>query len=110
MDTSGRKAAAALTPRAEDIELAFVRMLSVNGRVLAGSLSAADKRERIRVAILQMGLLHKIFQGSETFAEAFERCYQMAVDQRRFPRDALGRPVNRGPLPEDEDELADEDD
>jgi len=92
-----------------DTEMAFVRQLSVHGLVLSGTLSAEDKRERIRVAILTHRLEGKCFawypnDHGETYGEAYRRCYGKALDQRRVPRDRFGKPIAPVIDLEDEDD------
>jgi hypothetical protein len=74
-----------------DTEMAFIRSLSVRGLVLSGELSQEDKRERIRTAILSQNLeRHRFGMGpnhtSETYAQAYRRCYGRALEMRRAPR------------------------
>jgi hypothetical protein len=98
-----------------DTEMAFIRALSTLGTQLGGSMPAADRQERIRVAILTQRLAGRDFvagpDGSmETFRAAYERCYDRSLDLRRTIRDAHGRVVIQ-PLarPGDDDEEGDDD-
>ena len=76
-----------------DIEMAFIRILSVHGLILSGAISEADRRERIRVAILQQGLTIKPFGDGRTYSEAYRECYGSALDLRRASRDHDKKPV-----------------
>jgi hypothetical protein len=76
----------------EDIELAFVRILSTGGLTLSGTISAEDRSERIRVAIMQRGLKDRPFDAERSYGQAFARCYARSVEMRRTARDAHGRP------------------
>lgn len=71
-----------------DDEMAFIRVLSHSGTVLAGSgMSAKDMRDRIRSAILRQGLERATFQaGPETFAQVFLRCFQQPLERRTVDR------------------------
>lgn len=99
-----------------DTEMAFVRALSVHGVKLSGEMSNEDRRERIRVAILNQELADKKFahgplRTMETHREAFERCYGRSLDMRRMQRDAEGRPITPVPMSLlDEEDGEDEDD
>jgi len=73
--------------------MAFVRSLSVHGVVLSGNLSAEDKCERIRVAILMQRREACEIEPGLTYGEAFRRCYGKAVDKRKLVRDRFGRPM-----------------
>jgi hypothetical protein len=93
-----------------DIEMAFVRILSVGGLVLASAdVAAIDKKERIRIAILKHNLKDSPFDATRTFGEAYLICYRTSVEKRRIVRDDYGRPTNR-PVPAEEfdDDLDDE--
>lgn len=97
-----------------DIEMALVRILATDGLLLSG-ISAEDKRERIRLAILQRGLSNRAWplDGHLTYAQAFEHCYKRKVEMRRTQRDqARPLPAERGPLGpgDDDDDAGDEDD
>ena len=83
-----------------DIELAFIRTLSVGGLILGG-IAAPLCRERIRVAIIKRGLTHASFDGSQTFEQAYWLCYHSKVELRTHER-----PIDPKP---DEDEDDDED-
>jgi len=91
-----------------DIELAFIRILSVGGLVLSGDgISKSDCRERIRCAILERGLDRTMFDSFLTFEEAYRRCYGAPLELRRRPRQvaAQARPQESD---EDDDEPPDE--
>lgn len=97
----------------EDIELAFIRIFSVNGCVLqSASMTAHDRRERIRIALMQHGMKDEPFDTGRSFGRAFEDCYQMAAEQRRLVRGAHDRPpgvvdaIQSLEDDEDEDDLA----
>lgn len=95
----------------DDIEMAFMRILSTNGLILSGAISPEDRRERIRVTIMQRGIKDKPFDAQLTYGQAFERCYQRAVEMRRVQRaDPAPQPmvVKRGPGDDDGDEEDDE--
>lgn len=90
----------------EDIELALIRILATDGLVFGG-VSAEDKRERIRVAIMQRGLRDKPFNAHLTFGEAFWQCYRRQVEMRRTQREDASQPgpiVRSGPGDDDEDD------
>jgi len=70
----------------DDIEMAFMRILSTDGLILSGSISLEDRRERIRVTIMQRGIKDKPFDALLTYGQAFERCYQRGVELRRVQR------------------------
>jgi hypothetical protein len=70
----------------DDIEMAFIRILSTDGLILSGAISLEDRRERIRVTIMQRGIQHKPFDALLTYGQAFERCYQRGVELRRAQR------------------------
>lgn len=97
----------------DDLLMYFVLALQSRGTTLDGALSSADQRERIRIAILSQKLENRPFalSVSQTYGEAFQRCFGMAVNQRTRPRDAYGRPVaqvkRHGP---DDDDDGGEDD
>ena len=107
-----------------DLEMAFVRQLSVHGLRLTPELSQEARRERIRVAILMHNLEGKTMgygpdHQRETYGAAYARCYGEQLDQRRIGRDAFGRPIMQlrpSPLerepsetPQREDDEGDED-
>lgn len=101
----------------EDIEMAFVRTLSTGGVILSGDISAEDKRERIRIAIMQQGLKDAPFDASMTYGEAFHRCFARAAEMRRTPRDgftpahrSIARVIDSLGPSEDEDDDDDDDD
>lgn len=91
----------------------FIREFAVGGELMRGKgLTAADRSERIRVAIYTHHLVNAPFRDTGmTYAQAFQRCYGRPIEMRRKPRDAYNRPVSvsdpydkSGP-DEDEDSL-----
>ena len=92
----------------EDIEMSFIRTLSVNGLILSGALSAEDRRERIRIAIFEQQLNAKMFGDELTFAQAYQRCYNRSLEMRRVARDQHQRPIGAAAGGEDETEDADD--
>ncbi len=93
-----------------DIEMSFLRTLSVHGFMFSGDLSPQDRRERIRVAIIQQRLSIERFSDRLTFAQAFRECYAQPLDMRRVPRDSRHRPTNFPiPIPDDEADCGDKD-
>jgi hypothetical protein len=87
-----------------DTELAFIRALSVGGINFSGGLSPLDKRERIRGAILSQNLEQASFEGEETYAQAFERCYRSPLERRIRPREERDLGESLRVLEEDEDD------
>jgi len=72
----------------EDIEMAFTRILSSGGLILSGAgISTEQKRERIRIAIMQRGIKDAPFDDSMTYGEAFHRCFARPLELRRVPRE-----------------------
>ena len=100
----------------EDIEMAFTRILSSGGLILSGAgISTEQKRERIRIAIMQRGIKDARFDDSMTYGEAFHRCFAMPVEMRRVPRDTYQRAVPAIPwavveIDPDDDEGDDDED
>jgi hypothetical protein len=98
-----------------DIEMALMRILATDG-LLLGGISDEDRRERIRLAIVQRGLKDQVWplDADLTYGEAFAHCYKRQVEMRRRQRDANHRPLP--PLerlrdgPGDDDDAGDEDD
>lgn len=87
-----------------DIEMAFIRILSVGGLILSGDgMSHDDRRERIRVAIYDQNLEHKAFDSEFTFGQAYKQCYHRAIDMRKVPRKIKG--ATRAPLTDEEGDL-----
>ena len=70
----------------DDIEMAFIRILSTKGLILSGAISPEDRRERIRVTIMQRNIKDAPFDAQLTYGQAFERCYQRGVELRRAQR------------------------
>lgn len=70
-----------------DIEMALIRILSVHGLILSSAnMSAADRRERIRVSIMEHRCQHGMFNAELTYAQAYKRCYGQPVELRKSPR------------------------
>jgi hypothetical protein len=90
-----------------DIEMSFIRMLSVNGLILSGNLSMENRRERIRAAIVGQNLKDCPYDSEISFGEAYSRCYSQSVALRRGEPDH--GPLPAGGLLADDDEIADED-
>lgn len=97
--------------RRSDIEMALVRILATDGLLLSG-ISAEDKRERIRLAILQRGLSNRAWplDGHMTYGQAFEHCYKRQVEMRRAQRDQFAQPLAATRVGQDDDDDAGEDD
>lgn len=73
-----------------DIELEFIRELSVAGNNIGSCLSSEDRRERIRVAIYAGQLHGKKFRDTDmTYAAAYRKCYGRDLESRRQPRDPI---------------------
>jgi hypothetical protein len=71
-----------------DLELDFIREFAVGGEMLS-SLSADDRRERIRVAIYAKKLVNAPFRDSGMdYAQAYRRCYGRPIEMRSAPRPA----------------------
>ena len=77
-----------------DIEMSFIRTFSVNGVILSGAVSVEERRERIRLAILQQKLAVEKYSNQLTFAQAYQRCYDRPLDMRRVARDEHQRPTD----------------
>jgi hypothetical protein len=95
--------------------MAFIRELSTGGLILSGEISAEDRRERIRVAIHQRGLLQEMFEPELTYGQAFEVCFRRSIEMRRMTRDENTRfqpvlEVLDALGPDDDDDAGDEDD
>jgi hypothetical protein len=87
--------------------MSLIRTLSVNGVILGGTLSVEERRERIRVAIIQQKLAIERYSDQLTFAQAYQRCYDRPLDMRRVARDLRQRPMDI--LVPEEDNSDDED-
>jgi hypothetical protein len=77
-----------------DIEMTFIRSLSCSGVILAGSqLSADDRRERIRIAIMRARMNNKPLpiDPTVTYAQAFQLIYNRPCEMRTAERDRYGR-------------------
>jgi hypothetical protein len=69
-----------------DLELDFIREFATGAESLTG-LSADDRRERIRVAIYALKLVHMLFRdGPMTYAETYAKCFGQPLEQRRIVR------------------------
>lgn len=93
--------------------MAFIRELSTGGLLLSGeAISANDRRERIRIAIHQRGLLKEMFEPELTYAAAYEYCFARPIELRGVRRDLTRfQPPAAGPGDDDDDDDAgDEDD
>ena len=65
-----------------DMELDFIREFSTGGDL--HGLSVDNRRERIRVAIYNLGLVRVLFRnGPMTYAEAYAKCYGLPLEMRR---------------------------
>jgi hypothetical protein len=93
----------------DDIEMSFIRTLSVHGLILSGAISAEDRRERIRLAIFTQRLEAAPFDGTRNFAQAYEFCYDRPLDMRRAHR-AVAPSLAEVDVPEEEEEAGDFDD
>jgi hypothetical protein len=87
-----------------DIEMAFIRMLSVNGLILSGDLSMENRRERIRAAIVGRNLQDCPYDSEISFGEAYSRCYAQNVASRGAQRDQDPEPADEAGFT-DESEL-----
>ena len=77
-----------------DIEMALIRILSVHGLILSSeNMSTADRRERIRVTIMEHRCQHGMFNEELTYAQAYKRCYGQSVELRKSPRPEPPRPA-----------------
>jgi hypothetical protein len=75
------------TVERDDIEMALIRILSVHGLILSSeNMSTADRRERIRVTIMERKCQHGMFNEELTYAQAYKRCYGQSVELRKSPR------------------------
>jgi hypothetical protein len=80
-----------------DIEMALIRILSVHGLILSSeTMSAADRRERIRVTIMEHRCQHGMFNEELTYAQAYRRCYGRPVELRKTPRPEPAGPTEEG--------------
>ena len=80
-----------------DIEMALIRILSVHGLILSSeTMSAADRRERIRVTIMEHRCQHGMFNEELTYAQAYKRCYGRSVELRKTPRPEPAAPTEEG--------------
>jgi hypothetical protein len=95
--------------------MAFIRELSTGGLVLSGhEISAHDRRERIRIAIHQRGLLREMFAPEMSYAAAYEICFarplELRAKQRADIHTRFQPPAAVGPGDDDDDDAGDEDD
>ncbi len=80
-----------------DIEMALVRILSVHGLILSSeTMSAADRRERIRVTVMERRIQHAMFNEDLTYGQAYKRCYGRSVELRKTPRPEPPGPAQEG--------------
>lgn len=71
----------------DDIELAFIRQFSVHGIQLGGAMSQADRKERIRIAIMREQFQDRLFPDARmTYGEAFRFVYGEPCEKRQGPR------------------------
>lgn len=102
-----------------DIEMTFIRSLACSGVILSGTqLSAEDRRERIRIAIMKAHMNNKPLpiDPTLTYAQAFQIAYNRPCELRQAERDRFNRETafpNAPMVPmtidgEDEDESEDE--
>jgi hypothetical protein len=93
-----------------DIEMALIRILSVHGLVLSSeNMSTADRRERIRVTIMERRCQHGMFNEELTYGQAYKRCYGQSVELRKSPRPEAAGPEVPEPAEEgDSDSETDE--
>jgi hypothetical protein len=73
-----------------DLELDFIREFATGGQLLM-ELGLEVRRERIRVAIYTLKLVHMLFRdGPMTYAEAYAECFgrplEMRSNVRREPK------------------------
>jgi hypothetical protein len=88
-----------------DIEMALIRILSVHGLILSSeNMSTADRRERIRVTIMERRCQHGMFNDELTYAQAYKRCYGQSVELRKSPRPELAGPAPEGVAAAETDE------
>lgn len=72
----------------DDIDLALTREFWRHGEQRAATLSSIEKRERIRIAILRDKRERVLFHDSGlTYMQAYQLCYGIALELRRFPRE-----------------------
>ena len=76
----------------QDLDLDFIREFAVGGELMRGQgkgLTAADRSERIRIAIYANHLVNAPFRDTGmNYAEAFEACYGRSIEMRRTTRHA----------------------
>ena len=91
----------------DDIDLALTREFWRNGEQRTATLSSTEKRNRIRVGILQERRERLLFYDSGlTYMQAYQLCYGLALELRKFPREPVR--VYR-PEPSDDYDEMDED-
>jgi hypothetical protein len=74
----------------EDIDLALTREFWRNGEQRTATLSSTEKRGRIRIGILQERRERLQFYDSGlTYMQAYQLCYGLALELRRFPREPV---------------------
>jgi hypothetical protein len=81
-----------------DLELDFIREFATGGALLKG-LSVDGRRERIRVAIYTLELVHTLFRdGPMTYAEAYAVCFGKPLEMRSVVRHAVRSDLISGPI------------
>jgi hypothetical protein len=71
----------------DEIEAAFIRILSTHGNQIGKSTNRAERRERVRQAIFASGQANESFMGEGiTFCEAFRVVYGERLDRRAAMR------------------------
>jgi hypothetical protein len=77
-----------------DIEFTFIRSLAHSGFILSGAtISAEDRRERIRIAIMkaQVGNKPLPIDPSITYAQAYQIAYNRPCELRSSERETFGK-------------------
>jgi hypothetical protein len=80
-----------------ELELDFIREFATGGELLMG-LGVDVRRERIRVAIYTLKLVHMLFRdGPMTYAEAYAECFGRPLEMRSQVRpEPKSDPVSDG--------------
>lgn len=79
-----------------DIEMTFIRSLACSGVILSGTqLSAEDRRERIRIAIMKSHMSNRPLPTDPTltYAQAFQIAYNRPCELRQAERDRFNREI-----------------
>ena len=95
-----------------DFELECVREFSHSGGQLGGNVSRAERRERIRVAIMRENKQDARWRDTLlTYAAVYQLVYNMPIEARRSgPEEALpALPARARPIGEADDEEFDDD-